>query len=136
MYRTAEFNDRILIVNSDSFDLEKNSTENLKNDELMILSCLVKDCPLNRYCIKIDDGVSSICKWLGYPAMTVEKEAFGKMIECNHEKAGHKTYEVQQLEVKNCPDKKTNCIGCNSLKNIITQSYPSKSHCHIVCEAI
>ena len=136
MYKEAEFNERILIVNSDSFDLEKKSTENLKDNELMILSCLVKDCPVNRDCIRIDDGVSSICKWLGHPAMISGKETFGKMLECNHKESGHKTYEVQLLEVKKCPDKKTNCIGCNRLKNIITQPLPSKSHCHIICGAV
>lgn len=139
-YKTVEINERVLIVNKVSYGPTRECDENLEGNELKINLVEVEDCPENRPCVTLDYGVSSICEhlWL-YPSSTNENSDYSKKLQCKYEKDIIKK-DVGQLFVKECPENKISCIGCEHLHDIKTNPKHLvelvKSHCHVICKQV
>ncbi len=59
--------ERYRIVNEGTFGILRDTTPNLSENELKIISLEVEDCPLDQLCVYLyEGGVTSICMYAGF----------------------------------------------------------------------
>jgi len=129
IYKTVEqAGDRNVIIDEESRADEMRITPNLADDQFKIELLIADDCPIRTSCIRIEEGVNSICKHLGYDRVDL------KELLCQYG-ALSKPRAVNELWVEGCPLGK-NCAKCKDLKSIsIPPSFqPEKSHAYVTCK--
>jgi len=129
IYKTVEqAGDRNVIIDEESRADEMRITPNLADDQFKIELLIADDCPIRTSCIRIEEGVNSICKHLGYDRVDL------KELLCQYG-ALSKPRVVNELWVEGCPLGK-NCAKCKDLKSIsIPPSFrPEKSHAYVTCK--
>jgi hypothetical protein len=129
MYKTVDQGgDRHVIIDGESRVDEMRVTPNLANDQFKIELLIADDCPIRTSCVRIEEGVNSICNHLGYDSVDL------KELLCQYG-ASSKTRVVNELWVEGCPLGK-NCAKCKDLRSIsIPPSFqPEKSHAYITCK--
>ncbi len=124
---------RRILLNRDSSCVSREVTPNLAENELKITFLGVKDCPIDRFCVFLIDGVSSICTHMGRYAGSQGSFIFEKLL-CKHDIPLYRKVEV--FEAEKCPGKTHNCVGCVHLENVIIplEPNPKKSHACVVCK--
>ena len=128
MYKKVEHGgDRYIIIDGESGVDEMRITSNLAEDQFKIELLIADDCPIKTSCVRIEEGVNSICNHLGYDSVNL------KELICRYGTSS-KLRVVDELWVEGCPLGK-NCAKCRDLKSIsIPPSFqPEKSHAHITC---
>jgi hypothetical protein len=136
-YKTVQDGERYYVVNEDSFGILREVTPNLADNERKITMLEVEDCPLGEPCLRLNDGIISVCTYLGaYPssAMSPEGEIVVEELPCTHEETLG-VHAVRALAVEDCPIGESNCLGCQHIKDIIVPlgPRPRKSHACLVC---
>jgi len=140
-YKFVDDNDgkRYLIVNADSYGLERTSDSNLNNNERKIIWLRVKDCPIlnNTVCVILDhqgQSISSICKELFFPFETI------KQLRCDYDNS-FKMHKVFVLKAEKCLKGENDCFGCDYLEEVVVPhkrygNLPKESHACVVCGAV
>ena len=79
--------ERYRIVNEGTFGILRDTTPNLSENELKIISLEVEDCPLDQLCVYLyEGGVTSICKYAGfYPNVIDKGRLISEKILCRYE---------------------------------------------------
>ncbi len=124
--------DRHLIVDRESNGMEMRVTANLTDNEFKIELLMVKDCPISKSCVRIEEEVNSICDHVGSIPLTEEGLHLGR-IGCRQ--GNEKRFlDVTELWVEGCPLGK-NCAGCEELLSLIIPSalMLDKSHAYVTC---
>lgn len=124
----AQGGDRNVIIDGESSVDEMRVTPNLAGDQFKIELLIADDCPIRTSCVRLEEGVNSICNYLGYDGVDL------KQLICQHE-ASAKLRVVNELWVEGCPLGK-NCANCKDLHsiNIPTSFEPEKSHAYVTCK--
>ena len=128
MYKTVEQGgDRHVIIDGESREDEIRVTPNLADDQFKIELLIANDCPIRTSCIRIEEGVNSICNYLGYDSADL------KNLICKYGTSA-KLRVVNELWVEGCPLGK-NCANCHDLHsiNIPRSVEPVKSHAYVTC---
>ena len=129
MYKKVEQGgDRHLIIDKKSRGDEMRVTPNLSEDQFKIELLIADCCPIRTSCVRIEEGVNSICNHLGYDNVNL------KELICRYGTSS-KLRVVVELWVEGCPLGK-NCANCEDLRsiNIPRLFEPEKSHAHITCK--
>ena len=129
MYKKVEHGgDRYIIIDGESSVDEMRVTSNLAEDQFKIELLIANDCPIRTSCVRIEEGVNSICNHLGYDNVNL------KELICRYGTSS-KLRVVVELWVEGCPLGK-NCANCEDLRsiNIPRLFEPEKSHAHITCK--
>jgi hypothetical protein len=129
MYKTVEQGgDRHVIIDGESPVDEMRVTSNLADDQFKIELLIADDCPIRTSCVRLEEGVNSICNHLAYDSVDL------KELLCQYE-ASLKLRVVSELWVEGCPLGK-NCAKCKDLKSISIPPLfqPEKSHASITCK--
>ena len=129
MYKKVEQGgDRHVIIDGESRADEMRVTPNLGENQFKIELLIADDCPIRTSCVRIEEGVNSICNHLNYDRMNI------KELICRYGTSS-KFRVVNELWVEGCPLGK-NCANCEDLLSInIPGSFePEKSHAHITCK--
>lgn len=128
--------ERYRIVNEGTFGILRDTTPNLSENELKIISLEVEDCPLDQLCVYLyEGGVTSICKYAGFYLYVIDKgRLISEKILCRYEDPPIDR-RVSLLRAEKCSAKEQNCVGCVHIENIIIppQPNPKKSHACVVC---
>jgi hypothetical protein len=127
-YRKVEQGgDRYLIIDGESPVDELRVTPNLAEDQFKIELLIVYGCPIRAGCVRIEEGVNSICNYLGNDKVDLRE------LICRYGPSA-KLRLVNELWVEGCPLGK-NCANCKDLHSInIPASFePVKSHAYITC---
>jgi hypothetical protein len=119
--------DRQVIIDGESRVDEMRVTSNLADDQFKIELLVADDCPIRTSCVRIEEGVNSICNHLGYDSVDP------KELIC-HYGASSTVRVVNELWVEGCQLGK-NCANCKDLHSInIPPSFqPEKSHVYVTC---
>jgi hypothetical protein len=128
MYKKVEQGgDRHVIIDGESRADELWVTPNLADDQFKIELLIANSCPIRTSCVRIEEGVNSICNYLGYNRVGL------KELICRYGTSS-KVRVVNELWVEGCPLGK-NCADCKDLHSInIPASFePVKSHAYITC---
>ena len=128
MYKKVEHGgDRYIIIDGESSVDEMRVTSNLAEDQFKIELLIANDCPIRTSCVRIEEGVNSICNHLGYDNVNL------KELICRYGTSS-KLRVVVELWVEGCPLGK-NCAACKDLHTISipTRVKPDKSHAYITC---
>ena len=128
MYKRVEQGgDRQVIIDGESHVDEMRVTPNLADDQFKIELLIADDCPIRTSCVRMEEGVNSICNHLGYDGVEL------KELICQHG-ATAKVRVVNELWVEGCPLGK-NCANCKDLHSItIPPSFETeKSHAYVTC---
>jgi hypothetical protein len=129
MYKKVEQGgDRHVIIDGESGVDEMRVTSNLAEDQFKIELLIADECPIRTSCVRIEEGVNSICNHLGYDSVNL------KELICRYGTSS-RLRVVNELWVEGCPLGK-NCANCEDLRsiNIPRLFEPEKSHAHIICE--
>ena len=129
MYKKVEHGgDRYIIIDGESSVDEMRVTSNLGEDQFKIELLIADDCPIRTSCVRIEEGVNSICNHLGYDSVNL------KELICRYGTSS-KLRVVDELWVEGCPLGK-NCVNCEDLRSINVPRLlePEKSHAHITCK--
>jgi len=135
-YKTVPDGESYIIVNKNSFGLFREVTPNLTENELKITFLGVEDCPIDRFCIYLNDDITSVCRYMGHYPNYLDRLVTEKL-PCRHDDPPIDR-KVNVLEAEKCPEKKQNCVGCVHIENIIIPSEPNpeKSHACLVCRLV
>jgi len=135
-YKTVPDGESYIIVNKNSFGIFREVTPNLTENELKITFLGVEDCPIDRFCIYLNDDITSVCRYMGHYPNYLDMFVTEKLL-CRHDDPPIDR-KVSVLQAENCPDKKQNCVGCEHIENIIIPSEPNpeKSHACTVCRLV
>ena len=128
MYKTVEQRgERHAIIDGESRGDEMRVTPNLADDQFKIELLIADDCPVRTSCVRIEEGVNSICKHL------ICDRVDPKEVICRYGSSS-KLRIVNELWVEGCPLGK-NCANCKDLRNISIPSlfHPEKSHAYVTC---
>jgi len=119
--------DRHVIIDGESRLDEMRVTPNLADDQFKIELLIANDCPMRTSCVRIEEGINSICSHLGYNGEDI------KELTCKYGSSS-KVQVVNELWVEGCPLGK-NCAHCKDLYSIkIPPSFePDKSHAYVTC---
>lgn len=129
MYKKVEHGgDRYIIIDGESSEDEMRVTSNLGEDQFKIELLIADDCPIRTSCVRIEEGVNSICNHLGYDSVNLNE------LICRYGTSS-KLRVVDELWVEGCPLGK-NCANCEDLRSINIPGLlePEKSHAHITCK--
>ena len=124
---------RHVIVDQKSAGVEMRVTDNLADDQFKIELIMAEGCPIRTSCIRIEEGVNSICNYLG--AFTPAEDGSDDSTEVTCQHGGESTSrKVNELWVEGCPLGK-NCVNCKDLLsiNVPSSRKPEKSHAYITC---
>ena len=134
MYKTSPHGrHRHVIIDRESFETEMRVTPNLADDQFKIELLIVEDCPIRTSCVRLEEGVNSICNHLGsFPSAKAGNGDFSQLT-CQYGD-NPKRLRVYELWVFGCPLGK-NCANCEDLQsiNLPTSIKPEKSHVYITC---
>jgi len=128
MYKKVEQGgDRHVIIDGESRVDEISVTPNLADHQFKIELLIADDCPIRTSCVRIEEGVNSICNHLGYDSADLKK------LICKYGTSA-KLRVVNELWVEGCPLGK-NCANCKDLHsiNIPPSTEPVKSHAYVTC---
>lgn len=128
MYKkVGQGGDRRVIIDGESRVDEMRVTPNLTDYQFKIELLIADDCPIRTSCIRIEEGVNSICNHLDYASVNL------KELICNYGTSSQ-VRVVNELWVEGCPLGK-NCANCQDLHsiNIPPSSEPVKSHAYVTC---
>ena len=128
IYKTVEQGgDRHVIIDGESRVDEIRVTPNLADNQFKIELLIADDCPIRTSCVRIEEGVNSICNHLGYDSADLKK------LICKYGTSA-KLRVVNELWVEGCPLGK-NCANCKDLHsiNIPPSVEPVKSHAYVTC---
>lgn len=119
--------DRHVIIDGDSRADELKVTPNLADNQFKIELLVATGCPIRKSCVRIEEGVNSICNHLAYDSADL------KRLLCQYGNSA-KLRVIDELWVEGCPLGQ-NCAHCKDLENIsIPPSFqPAKSHAHVTC---
>ena len=125
---------RHIIVDRESYGMEMRVTPNLADDQFRIELLIAGDCPLRTSCIRLEEGVNSICNYMGPFALVPDGSVDFTQLTCQHGDAST-LRKIDELWVEGCPLGK-NCANCQDLLSIIIPSslQLDKSHAHINCQ--
>ena len=120
--------DRHVILDGESRVDQMRVTPNLADDQFKIELLIADDCPIRTSCVRIEEGVNSICNHLGYDSVDLRK------LTCQYG-ASSKLRVVDELWVEGCPLGR-NCASCKDLQSInLPPSFkPEKSHAYVTCK--
>ena len=133
-YRAAVHGEhRHVIIDQKSTRLEMIVTDNLADDQFKIELIMAEGCPIRTSCIRIEEGVNSICNYLGAFTPAEDGGNDSNELRCQHADEP-KFHKVNELWVEGCPLGK-NCANCKDLLsiNIPSSRKPDKSHAYITC---
>ena len=132
-YKTVPDGESYFIVNKNSFGIFREVIPNLTEDELKITFLEVEGCPTDRFCIYLNDDVTSVCRYMGHHSDYLGRLVTEKLL-CRHDDPPIDR-KVSVLQAERCPEKKQTCVGCVHIENIIIPSEPNpdKSHACVVC---
>jgi len=133
-YKTVEHGEhRHLVVDTESYGTEMRVTSNLADNHFKIELLMAVDCPIRTSCVRIEEGVNSICNHMGAFALAEEGGGNFTALTCQYG-GGSKPRKVNELWVEGCPLGK-NCADCEDLLSITIPSSlkPDRSHAHITC---
>ena len=134
IYKTAEHGEhRHVIVDQEASGMEMRVTPNLADEQFKIELIMAEDCPVRTSCVRIEEGVNSICNYMGSFASAEDGSDDFTELTCQHGDQS-KLQKVDELWVEGCPLGK-NCANCEDLLNIKipTSLKPDKSHAYITC---
>ena len=133
-YKTVEHGEhRHLIVDRESHGMETRVTPNLADNHFKIELLMAEDCPIRTSCVRIEEGVNSICSHTGPFALAEEGSADFTKYTCQYG-GESKLRKVDELWVEGCPLGK-NCADCEDLLsiNIPSSIKPDRSHAYVTC---
>ena len=124
---------RRVIVDQQSAGVQMRVTDNLADDQFKVELIMADGCPIRTSCIRMEEGVNSICNYLGAFAAAEERGNGSMELTCLHGDES-KSRKVNELWVEGCPLGK-NCANCKDLLsiNIPSSRKPDKSHAYITC---
>ena len=134
-YKIVEHGEqRHVIVDREVYGMEMRVTPNLTDDQFRIELLIAGDCPLRTSCVRLEEGVNSICNHAGSFALGEDGRVDFTQLTCQYGDEP-KLREIYELWVEGCPLGK-NCANCDDLRNISIPSSlsPDKSHAHIECQ--
>ena len=133
-YKTVEHGEhRHVIIDQESSEMEMKVTPNLADEQFKIELIMAEDCPVKTSCVRIEEGVNSICNYMGTFASAEDgSDDFSELI-CKHGDQPN-LQKVAELWVEGCPLGQ-NCANCEDLLNVNIPSSlkPDKSHAYITC---
>ena len=124
---------RYLIVDWESYGTKMRVTSNLLDDQFKIELLMAENCPIRTSCVRLEEGISSICIHLGSFPMAEDSSINFTEVTCLY--GGEpRPQKVGELWVEGCPLGK-NCAACKDLHTISipTRVKPDKSHAYITC---
>ena len=130
LFEKDEGDERYVIVSADDTAFEPN----LSGSEIAIDLLYSVQCPIKKCCVDyvVGSGVSIFCEhFKGFLQTAANKYSLAGFF-CNNSKKYH---ELSQLKPVRCPIGRNNCMGCEKLLGVNTRPFPSKSNCHVVCDA-
>ena len=134
VYKTVEHGKhRHVIVDQESSGMGIRVTSNLADEQFKIELIIAEDCPTKTSCILIEEGVNSICNYVGSFAWAENGSDDFIELTCRHGDQS-RLQKVAELWVEGCPLGK-NCANCKDLLHIDIPSSvkPDKSHAYITC---
>jgi hypothetical protein len=134
-YKTSTHGEhRHVIVDQVLSGTEMRVTPNLADNQFKIELLIAEDCPIRTSCVRLEEGVNSICNHLGSFPSTKDGNGDFNQLTCQYGDEP-KILRVNELWVYGCPLGR-NCAKCEDLKsiNLPSSAKPDKSHVYVTCE--